>query len=142
MERHMNTKTISVVTASLLCLSAGVAAAQNTNELRPGQLQRQMPGTSGNETGASSSQPGDLKSRLAFAPEQRRMIREYVVQRNVAPVTVAEPLAVGRPVPADVELITVPSEWGSNVASYRYVYAGNQIYFVDPANRMVVQTID
>lgn len=138
----MNTKAISVVTAGLLCLSAGVAAAQSSNEERPGQLQRQMPGTSGNESGASSSQPGDLKSRLSFAPEQRRMIREYVVQRNVAPVVVSQPLTVGRPVPADVELVAVPSEWGPNVMSYRYVYSGNQIYFVDPTNRMVVQAID
>ena len=138
----MNTKTMSVLAAGLLCLSAGVVAAQNTNEQRPGQLQRQAPGTSGNETGASSSQPGDLKSRLAFAPEQRRMIREYVVQQNVAPVMVSQPLAIGRPVPADVELVAVPSEWGPNVTSYRYVYADNHIYFVDPSSRMVVQTID
>ena len=138
----MNTRTTSVLAAGLLCLSVGAAVAQNDNEQRPDQLRREAPGTSGNESGASSSQPGDLKSRLAFAPEQRRMIREYVVQRNVAPVVVSQPLVVGRPVPSDVELLAVPAEWGPSVTSYRYVYADNHIYFVDPANRMIIQTID
>jgi hypothetical protein len=138
----MSTKTLSLLSAGLLCLSAGVAAAQSSNEQKPGQMQRQLPGVSSTESGASSPQPGDLRSRLAFAPDQRRMIRAYVVERNVAPVVVQQRLVVGQPLPADVELMAVPSEWGTNVAGYRYVYAGNQIYFVEPSSRVIVQTLD
>ena len=138
----MNTKTLSLLSAALLCASAGLAAAQSSNEQKPDQMQRQLPGVSSTESGASSAQPGDLRSRLAFAPEQRRLIREYVVQRNVPAVAINEPLVVGRPLPTDVELVAVPSEWGPNVAPYRYVYAGSRIYFVDPQTRVIVQTID
>jgi len=138
----MNTKTLSLLSAALLCASAGLAAAQSSNEQKPDQMQRQLPGVSSTESGASSAQPGDLRSRLAFAPEQRRLIREYVVQRNVPAVAINEPLVVGRPLPGGVELVAVPSEWGPNVAPYRYVYAGNRIYFVDPQTRVIVQTID
>jgi hypothetical protein len=138
----MNTKMLSLMSAGLLCLSAGVAAAQSSNEQNPMQQQRQLPGVSSTEHGSSSAQPGDLRSRLAFAPEQRRMIREYVVQRNVAPIVVQERLVVGGPLPAHVELHAVPAEWGPNVSPYRYVYSDNRVYFVDPSNRTIVQVID
>ena len=44
--------------------------------------------------------------------------------------------------PADVELHTVPSDWGPSVSRYRYVYSNDRIHFVDPANRRVIYDLD
>jgi hypothetical protein len=126
--------------AGALGLSAGFAAAQSDITQKPAQLDRQMPGVSSTESGAASPQPGDARSRLSFQPEQRRMIREYVVRQNIAPMQ--ERLVVGSPVPAGIELYPAPAEWGPSVSSYRYVYSGNNIYFVEPSTREVVQVID
>jgi hypothetical protein len=101
-----------------------------------------MPGVSSTEAGTSTQQPGDLKSRLAIGADQRRVIREYVVQQNVAPVVVQQPLVVGRVVPADVELLPAPAAWGPTVSSYRYVYSDNRVYFVEPGSRQIVQVIE
>src|SRR6516164_1297984 len=45
---------------------------------------------------------------VVIEPEQRTVIRDYVVKERVAPVTVKERLSVGATLPADVELRTVP----------------------------------
>jgi hypothetical protein len=139
----MNTSSrVSLLTAAALCLTTGLALAQSDITQKPGQLDRQAPGVSSTDAGASSAQPGDLRSRLAFTADQRRMMRQYVVTQNVAPVVVQERLVVGRTVPADVELMTVPAEWGPSVTGYRYVYADDNIYFVEPSSRQIVQIID
>jgi|SRR3954447_20311709 hypothetical protein len=137
----MHLKSIAApILSSLICLSAGVAAAQSDNEQKPAQLNRQLPGASGNESGASSPQPGDVRSRLSFAPEQRTRIREYVLRENVAPVTGR--LVVGERVPAEMELRSAPADWGPSVSGYRYVYSDNHVYFVAPATREVVGVIE
>ena len=59
----MNTKTLSLLSAALLCASAGLAAAQSSNEQKPDQMQRQLPGVSSTESGASSAQPGAATPR-------------------------------------------------------------------------------
>jgi Protein of unknown function (DUF1236) len=79
---------------------------------------------------------------VEIAPEQRTRIKEYVVKEKVKPVTVKERISVGATLPSDVELRTVPSDWGPAVSKYRYVYSDNHVYFVDPASRRVVTTID
>jgi hypothetical protein len=79
---------------------------------------------------------------LQIAPEQRTRIREYVVQERVKPVVVKERFSVGATLPADVELRTVPDTWGPGFSRYRYVYSNNNVYFVDPADRRVIQEID
>jgi hypothetical protein len=79
---------------------------------------------------------------VEIAPEQRTRIKEYVVKEKVKPVTVKERISVGATLPADVELRSVPSDWGPAVSKYRYVYSDDHVYFVDPANRRVVTTID
>src|SRR5262245_40044749 len=87
-------------------------------------------------------QVGPVGAGISFAPEQRTRIKEYVVKERVAPVTVRERLAVGARLPADVELRTVPADWGPSVARYRYLYSGNHVYFVDPSSREVVYVLD
>src|SRR6185295_18155932 len=79
---------------------------------------------------------------VEIAPEQRTKIKEYVVKEKIAPVRVKERISVGTRLPADVELRAVPSAWGPSFSKYRYVYSDDHVYFVDLANRTVVQAID
>jgi Protein of unknown function (DUF1236) len=79
---------------------------------------------------------------VTFEPEQRTRIKEYVVKERVAPVTIKERVTVGARLPADVELRTVPAEWGPSVSRYRYVYSDNRVYFVEPSSREVVHVLD
>ena len=46
---------------------------------------------------------------VVIEPEQRTVIRDYVVKERVAPVTVKEKVSVGARLPVDVELRAVPS---------------------------------
>ena len=79
---------------------------------------------------------------IEFSPEQRTRIKEYVVKERVAPVTVRERITVGATLPAEVELRTVPSDWGPNVTRYRYVYHDNHVVLVEPSNRKVIQILE
>jgi uncharacterized protein DUF1236 len=79
---------------------------------------------------------------VVIEPEQRTLIRDYVVKERVAPVTVKERVSVGARLPADVELRAVPSTWGPKLSKYRYFYSDNHVYLVEPSNRTVVQVID
>jgi hypothetical protein len=87
-------------------------------------------------------QVGPVGAGISFAPEQRTRIKEYVVKERVAPVTVRERISVGAKLPADVELRTVPTDWGPSVSKYRYVYSDNNVYLVEPSTREVVTVID
>ena len=87
-------------------------------------------------------QVGPIGAGITFAPEQRTRIKEYVVKERVAPVTVRERVTVGTRLPADVELRSVPSDWGPSVSKYRYIYSGDQVYFVEPSSREVVHVLD
>ena len=79
---------------------------------------------------------------VIIEPEQRTVIKEYVVKERVAPVTVKERISVGTTLPGDVELRTVPSTWGPKFSKYRYVYSGDRVYLVEPSNRTVVQVVE
>lgn len=79
---------------------------------------------------------------IVVEPQQRTVIRDYVVKERVAPVTVKERIAVGATLPADVELRAVPSTWGPKLSKYRYVYSNDRVYLVEPSNRTVIQVID
>jgi len=79
---------------------------------------------------------------VEIEPAQRTRIKEYVVKERVAPVRVKERVSVGATLPADVELRSVPADWGPGVSKYRYIYSDNHIYFVEPSSRRVVQEID
>jgi hypothetical protein len=79
---------------------------------------------------------------IVVEPQQRTLIKEYVVKEKVAPVRVQERIAVGARIPADVELRAVPSAWGPKFSKYRYVYSDEHVYLVEPSNRTVIQVID
>jgi hypothetical protein len=82
------------------------------------------------------------RSTVVVEPEARTKIKTYVTEKKLHPVTTKERIVVGGTVPADVELVPVPSEWGPSLTKYRYVYSNNRVMLVDPDNRTVVQEID
>ena len=79
---------------------------------------------------------------ITFEPTQRTHIKEYVVKEKVPSVTFKEKYTVGKRLPADVELRTVPSDWGPSVSKYRYVHSDNHVYFVEPSTREVVTIVE
>jgi hypothetical protein len=79
---------------------------------------------------------------IEILPEQRTKIKEYVVKEKVRPVTLKERVTVGATLPADVELVTVPGDWGPTFTKYRYVYHDNHVVLVEPSSRKVIQIID
>jgi hypothetical protein len=92
---------------------------------------------------AGSDQAFAQATTVEIAPEQRTKMKEYVVKQKVAPVTgIRERVTVGATLPADVELRTVPSDWGPSVSRYRYVYHDNNVVLVDPSSRRVVEVIN
>ncbi|MCK1490380.1 DUF1236 domain-containing protein [Bradyrhizobium sp. 180] len=79
---------------------------------------------------------------VQIEPEYRTKIRSYVTEHKIRPVETREKIVVGSPVPRDVKLASVPSDWGPSLTKYRYVYSGNRVMLVDPETRMVVQEVD
>jgi len=79
---------------------------------------------------------------VQIEPEYRTKIRSYVTEHKIRPVETREKIVVGSPVPRDVELVAVPSDWGPSLTKYRYVYSGSHVMLVDPETRMVVQQVD
>jgi hypothetical protein len=87
-------------------------------------------------------QVGPVGAGITFEPQQRTHIREYVQRERVAPYAARERIAVGARLPADVELRSVPPDWGPHVSRYRYVYSNDRVYFVNPESREVVYELE
>lgn len=85
---------------------------------------------------------GPTGAGINFEPQQRTHIREYVTRERISPYAPRERIAVGARLPADVELRTVPSDWGPHVSKYRYVYSNDRVYFVEPSSREVVYELN
>jgi len=79
---------------------------------------------------------------VTIAPEQRTKIKSYVTEKKIAPVRMSEKVVVGATIPQNVELVTVPSDWGPTFTNYRYVYTDNHVVLVEPSSRKVIQIID
>jgi len=79
---------------------------------------------------------------VVIAPEQRTVIRDYVVKEKIRPHKLQSRVTVGATLPADVELAPVPQAWGPTFSSYRYVYTGDDVVLVDRSPRRVVQVIE
>ena len=81
-----------------------------------------------------------LISAAASVPHQDQKLR---TGHKIRPVTTKETIVVGGRVPAaDVELESVPADWGPSLTKYRYVYSGDRVMLVDPGSRTVVQEVD
>jgi hypothetical protein len=50
---------------------------------------------------------------------------------KIRPVETRERIVVGSPVPREVELEAVPTEWGPSLTKYRYVYSGEHVMLVE-----------
>jgi hypothetical protein len=79
---------------------------------------------------------------IIVEPEQRTVIKQYVVKEHVAPVIVKEGIRIGARLPEEVELRTAPSSWGPRLSRYSYVYSDDHVYLVEPSDRMVIQEIE
>jgi hypothetical protein len=79
---------------------------------------------------------------VEISPEQRTIIRQYVVKQRVKPATISEEIRVGGTLPADVDLVAVPSDWGPGLSRYRYVYWNDRVVLVDPGERRIIHVID
>ncbi|HYY37162.1 MAG TPA: DUF1236 domain-containing protein [Xanthobacteraceae bacterium] len=82
-----------------------------------------------------------IAQTVVIEPEQRLKIREYVVKQRINPVTIRERVTVGSTVPADVELMSVPAEWGV-ARGHRYFYWNDHVVLVEPSGRRVIEIID
>jgi hypothetical protein len=85
---------------------------------------------------------GAAPAAIQIEPQYRTKIKSYVTEHKVRPVETREKIVVGAKVPSDVELATVPSDWGPSLTKYRYVYSGDRVMLVDPGTRTVVQEVD
>ena len=79
---------------------------------------------------------------ITIAPEERTRIKTYVIEKRVRPVVVKERIVVGGTLPADIELVEAPADWGPDMVRYRYVNWDNRVVLVEPSSRRVVQIID
>ena len=79
---------------------------------------------------------------VQIEPEYRTKIHSYVVEHKIRPIESREKIVVGSPVPSEVELEAVPTEWGPSLTKYRYVYSGERVMLVDPSTRTVVQEVE
>lgn len=89
-------------------------------------------------TTTGTGHPGAVQ----IEPEYRTKIRTYVTEHKIRPVETREKIVVGSPVPRDVELEAVPTEWGPSLTKYRYVYSGERVMLVDPETRAVIQEVE
>ena len=85
---------------------------------------------------------GTAGGAVQIEPQYRTKIKSYVTEHKIRPVTTKETIVVGGRVPADVELESVPTDWGPSLTKYRYVYSGDHVMLVDPGSRTVVQEVD
>ena len=118
-------------------VAAGAAALIIASSLA--SAQPPMPGADrkgGEQSEKSASPIPDID------PQRRIVIREYVVKKKVRPVTLPGEVRVGAAVPADVELVAVPADWGPTLTKYRYVYWNDRVVLVNPGDRRVVHIVD
>ena len=83
-----------------------------------------------------------MAQTVVIAPEQRTVIKDYVVKEKIRPHRLQSRVTVGATLPADVELAPVPETWGPAFRSYRYLYTGDDVVLVDPGSRRVIEVID
>ena len=90
----------------------------------------------------SSAAFAQVNAQITIGQPEQTRIREYVVKEKVKPVMVKEKVTVGGTLPADVELHAVPSDCGTSVSKYRYVYTDNHVVLVEPSSRRIVHIVE
>ena len=122
---------LGILAAIAMTLSATSWAAETEVEVE----------TEGTGAGAEVDVSGG-GINVNISPEQRTQIKQYVVKEKVQPISVRRELSVGSSIPEDVELVTVPSDWGPSVSNYRYVYSSDRVVLVEPKSRRIVYIVE
>jgi hypothetical protein len=76
--------------------------------------------------------------------QTQALFRQYLIQQQVKPVAIQENVVVGGTIPETVTLAPVPApivQTAPSLATYQYVYAGDQIVLVDPSTRQIIQVL-
>ena len=73
-------------------------------------------------------------ARIATFEEVWRTVRDRFYDPHLHGLdwSAVRKIVVGGRVPADVELESVPADWGPSLTKYRYVYSGDRVMLVDP----------
>jgi hypothetical protein len=86
-----------------------------------------------------------LAQTVVIEPQQRTVIRNYVVKERVRPVELRERVVVGATIPTEVELVPVPETIYAEVPSlrpYRYFVWDDRFVLVEPSSRRVIQIVE
>jgi Protein of unknown function (DUF1236) len=128
-----------LTSVALAIITAGAIASYA--QAQTGPAMKEDTGSTVNTQGAPGVRAGQ-PANPTISAEQRTRIRAFVTETRPRPVTIRERVAIGTTLPADVELQAVPSAWGPELATFRYVYADNHVVLVEPSSRRVIQVID
>jgi hypothetical protein len=88
---------------------------------------------------------GRADASIRLGADQRRVIRERVVQMQTCRQELRIDFSIGIPLPRAVEVCEFPAELIAEVPeirSYRYVVRGDDVVIVDPDERRIVEVID
>jgi len=127
-----NRLAVSLIAVSLL--ASGSAFAQSTTAT--GAM-------NGARTGGEVAGPvgeivgGTVGAALGEAVEIPNAVITSVQGERVQSVTIEEPIVIGEPLPAAVEVRPVPG-----YVDYRYAVVNNQRLIVDPRTRRVIRVIE
>jgi len=86
-----------------------------------------------------------LAQSVIIEPQQRTVIRNYVVKERVRPIELRERVVVGATIPAEIELTPVPETIYAEVPSlrpYRYFVWDDRFVLVEPSSRRVLQIVE
>ncbi len=86
-----------------------------------------------------------LAQTVVIEPQQRTVIRNYVVKERVRPIELRERVVVGATLPAEIELTPVPETIYAEVPSlrpYRYFVWEDRFVLVEPSSRRVIQIVE
>lgn len=80
---------------------------------------------------------GAIGGTVGMAAEPPAEVRSYVVQRDYPSARIETDVVVGEPLPATVELRTIPRH-----TQYRFAVVNNKRVIVEPKTRRVIQIIE
>jgi hypothetical protein len=89
-----------------------------------------------------SSQAFAQSVAVEIDPVHRATIEDYIANKNIPPAPAKGGILIGSTLPADIEIRSVPADWGPSVAKFSYAYADNRVYFVWPSTRKVVRILE
>jgi hypothetical protein len=93
----------------------------------------------------STAAPGaEAQSPVTLPPEKQSLIRDQAKRSDLPVANLNEPVRIGMIVPEETELLVLPQDAGSEVATtttYKYLLSGDMIAVVEPESRKVIQLI-